>query len=305
MSQPKPDLQGLAAALCATASWGMSGIFIRWLSGWSPFLILVGRFWVAIVVMLPFILLIPGMRVSLIHSFSRPIVWGLSLPAIGSYVFGVSSIQMAPVGEVTLLFTTSPLFVMAYKIVKRLPIKRGEWLGTGLAIVGISFVLLPKLSIPAPTSGQTLIGYCFALGAAGLVALYAGWFNQLVKQKLAPPPLDIVFVTFVLGSVLSIFCAVCFSQFSIGEGINRPALLTLLGLGILSTAVPFFCYTVAAQRLPIMLSSAILLLEPVFAILFASVALQEIPSQWFWIGSLFVGGGLLSIASASNLAQNH
>jgi drug/metabolite transporter (DMT)-like permease len=146
MYQPKPDLQGLTAALCATATWGMAGIFIRWLPGWSPFLILVGRFWVAIAVLLPFILLIPGIRVSLMRSLSTPIIWWLSLPAIGSYILGTSSIQMAPVGEVTLLFTTSPLFIMAYKAVRRLPIKRGEWVGMGLAIVGVGFILLPKFS---------------------------------------------------------------------------------------------------------------------------------------------------------------
>jgi drug/metabolite transporter, DME family len=163
------------------------------------------------------------------------------------------------------------------------------------------FLNFPKLSGVAPTSWQTLTGYSLALGTAGLVALYAAWFNALAKQKLSPTPLDIVFATFMLGSVLSLLCAIGFSQLAIGDGIDRPTLFTLIGLGVLSTAVPFFCYTVAAKRLPIMLSSAILLLEPVFAALFASIALQEVPSLWFGIGSLFVGGGLLSIAKAGNL----
>jgi drug/metabolite transporter (DMT)-like permease len=297
MPPPKLDPQGLSAALCATASWGMSGIFIRWLPGWSPFLVLVGRFLVAIAVMLPILFFRPSIRTNLTHSLTTPLIWGLSLPAIGSYILGTSAIQMAPVGEVTLLFTTSPLFVITYKSVMRLPVKRSESFGMLLAMVGVSLIMLPKIAFTQAISWKTIAGYILALGAAGLVSLYAAWSNALAQKKLAPKTFTIVFATFILGSLLSFLGAICFSKLSIGEGMNRSAILIFLGLGILSTALPFFCYTVAAQRLPIMLSSAILLLEPLFAVLFASIALQEIPSLWVALGSFLVFGGLLFIAS--------
>jgi drug/metabolite transporter (DMT)-like permease len=299
MPTPKLDPQGLLAALCATASWGMSGIFIRWLPGWSPFLILVGRFLVAIAVMMPILFFRPGIRANLTHSLRTPLIWGLSLPAIGSYILGTSAIQMAPVGEVTLLFTTSPLFVIAYKGVIRLSVKCSEYLGMILAMAGVSLIMLPKIAFTQAVTWQTIAGYMLALGAAGLVSLYAAWSNALAQKKLAPETFTIVFATFILGSLLSFLGAICFSKLSIGEGINRSALLILLGLGILSTALPFFCYTVAVQRLPIMLSSAILLLEPLFAVLFAAIALQEISSLWFGFGSILVFGGLLLIAHES------
>jgi len=73
------------------------------------------------------------------------------------------------------------------------------------------------------------------------------------------------------------------SKLSIEFGIDGQTILTLIGLGVLSTAC--YCYTMAAQRLPVVMTTAILLLEPVFATLFASVALREIPSLWFYIGS--------------------
>jgi hypothetical protein len=43
ITQPKPNSLGLIAALLATATWGMVGIFVRWLPGWSPFAVLAGR----------------------------------------------------------------------------------------------------------------------------------------------------------------------------------------------------------------------------------------------------------------------
>ncbi|MFB2981869.1 DMT family transporter [Microseira sp. BLCC-F43] len=296
MTQFNLDSKGLIAALCAAATWGMAGIFVRWLPGWSPFAVLAGRFLVGTAVMLPILLLAPSIRHNLTLSLRTPPIWWLSLPAIGGYVLGTTAFQMAPVGEVTLLFTTSPLFIITYKYVVGLHIQRSESFGMLLAMAGVSLIALPQLSIDKATSWQTMLGYLLALAAAGLVALYTFWFNTLANQNIAPKSINIVFVTCLLGSVLSLFCAIFFSKLSIGIRIDSQVILVLSGLGILSTALPFLCYTVAAQRLPVVLTTAILLLEPMFAVLFASIALQEIPSFWFGIGSILVLWGLLSIA---------
>jgi drug/metabolite transporter (DMT)-like permease len=299
MNQFNLDSKGLIAALCAAATWGMVGIFIRWLPGWSPFAILAGRFLVGTAVMMPIFLLAPSMRHNLTISLRTLPIWWLSLPPIGGYVLGTTALQMAPVGEVTLLFTTSPLFIIAYKYVVGLHIQRSESFGMLLAMAGVSAIALPQLSTNQATSSQTILGYLLALTAAGFVALYTFWFNKLANQNIAPKSINIVFVTCLLGSVLSLLCTIFFSNPSSGIIINSQVILVLLGLGILSTALPFLCYTVAAQRLPVIMTTAILLLEPMFAVLFASIALQEIPSLWFGIGSILVLWGLLSIARAT------
>jgi drug/metabolite transporter (DMT)-like permease len=170
-----------------------------------------------------------------------------------------------------------------------------------LAIVGGSFILLPQLSASGVAFRQAMTGYLLALGAAGMVALYSLWFNALAKQGIAPKSINVVFVTCLLGGILSLSCAVFFSKLSIEFGIDGQTILTLIGLGVLSTAFPLLCYTMAAQRLPVVMTTAILLLEPVFATLFASVALREIPSLWFYIGSVLVLCGLLLIARKVNL----
>lgn len=295
MTQPTLNTQGLMAALCAAATWGMVGVFVRWLPGWSAFAVLAGRFLVATVAMLPILFLAPSVRHDLIRSLRTSTIWWLSLPAIGGYVLGTTAFQLAPVGEVTLLFTTSPLFIIAYKYVVRLHVKRNEGFGMLLAMAGASAIVLPQLSSDRAVSWATLAGYLLALGAAGSIAIYTLWFNAFAQQNIAPKSINVVFLTCLLGSILSFLCAVLFPA-SIGIEIDRQVILVLLGLGIFSTALPFLCYTVAAQRLPVVLATAILLLEPMFAVLFASVVLQEIPSLWFGIGSALVFWGLLSIA---------
>jgi drug/metabolite transporter (DMT)-like permease len=300
MTQIKPNSPGLIAAMFAAATWGMVGIFIRWLPGWSPFAILAGRFLIATAAMLPILLLVPSIRHDFTRSLGNSPIWWLSLPAIGSSFLGTTAFQMAPVGEVTLLFTTSPLFIIAYKYVMGLDIKRGEGWGILIATTGVILILLPQFSSDRAISWQTIVGYLLALGAAGVVTLYTVLFNTFTDRGIAPKSINIVFMTCVLGGILSLLCTIFFNKLLLETGIDRQEIFVLLGLGILSTALPFFCYTVAAQRLPIVLTTAILLLEPMFAVLFASIALQEMPSLWFGSGSILVFWGLLSIARAVN-----
>ena len=300
ITQLKPNSIGLMAALFATATWGMVGIFVRWLPGWSAFAVLAGRFLVATVAMLPILLLVPSIRQDFTRSLRIPPIWWLSLLAIGSSFLGTTAFQMAPVGEVTLLFTTSPLFIIAYKYVMRLDIKQGESRGILIATTGVIIILLPQFSSDRAISWQTILGYLLALGAAAMVTLYTVLFDTFTDRGIVPKSINIVFMTCLLGGILFLSCTILFAKLSIGTDIDRQEICVLLGLGIFSTALPFFCYTIAAQKLPIVLTTAILLLEPMFAVLFASVALQEIPSLWFGIGSILVFWGLRSIARAAN-----
>jgi hypothetical protein len=50
------------AALFATATWAMVGIFVPWLPGWLPFAVLAGRFLVATAAMLPILVLVPSIQ---------------------------------------------------------------------------------------------------------------------------------------------------------------------------------------------------------------------------------------------------
>jgi drug/metabolite transporter, DME family len=112
-------------------------------------------------------------------------------------------------------------------------------------------------------SWQTIVGYLLALGAAGVVTLYTVLFNTFTDRGIAPKSINIAFMTCLFGGILFLLCTIFYNKLSIGTGIDsakltlreRQDICVLLGLGILSTALPFFCYTVAAQRLPIVLAT--------------------------------------------------
>ncbi|MGB7086256.1 MAG: DMT family transporter [Phormidesmis sp.] len=306
MTLAKLDGRGIVIALISTATWATAGIFIRWLPGWSPFAILSGRFLVATIVLLP-VVLSPNIRGEFLFSLRSLSIWGLSLPLIGGFLLGTAAFQIAPVGEITLLLSTPPIFVVVYKLLAKVRIRRREGIGTLLAIAGVALILLPQRSLSPVASGTSLqapAGYLFALSAAALLAVYTLWFGGLSRRGKTFRSINVVFVTCLLGCVLSSLCTVLFSNSAEFTGLDQRAIFVLLGLGILPTAMSTLCYTIAAQRLPAILATAILLTEPMFAVLFASILLQEIPTLGFGLGSCFVRGGLLSIASSTNDASS-
>lgn len=218
---------------------------------------------------------------------------------ISGYLLGTTAFQLAPVGEITLLISTAPLFVVAYKLISKIRIYKGEGLGTMLATAGVGIILVPQLSNDIGSSVQTITGYFLALSAAALLAVYVLWFGAIARKGITFRSVNVVFATCLLGCVLSFLCTVFLFEPTGPAGITQRAVLVLLGLGTLSTATSTLCYTIAAQRLSALLAAAILLTEPIFAVLLASITLREIPSLWFCIGSFFVLGGLFSIARNS------
>lgn len=298
MTLAKLDKTGLAIALLSTATWATAGIFIRQLPGWPPSALLAGRFLVAAIALLP-IVLSPNIRHELSLSIQAPFIWLLSLPMIGGYLLGTTAFQLAPVGEVTLFIGTSPLFVVAYKLISRSRIYRGEGIGTILAVAGVGLIALPQLSVGTETSWETAVGYLLALSGAASIAAYVLGFKAIARQGVKLEPINIVFITCVLGCVLSLLHTVFLSDFAIAIALSSTAILVILGLGILSTASSTLLYTIAAQRLPALLAAALLLTESIFAVLFAAALLQEYPSVWFGFGSILIISGLLLIAKST------
>ena len=301
MTLAKLDGKGIAIALLSTATWATAGIFIRWLPGWSPSAILAGRCLVAAIALLP-VVLSRNIRRDLLISARSPFVWLLSLPMVGCYFLGTTAFQLATVGEVTLLISTSPLFVVAYKLIARIPIQKQEGIGTALAVAGVGLIALPEISVASSTSWRSLIGYLISLSAAALLAIYVLAFNALTSKGKRIRSIHVVFITCVLGSGLSLLQTAFLSGTISAIALNSTAILVFLGLGILSTAVSTLLYTIAAQRLPVVLAAAILLTEPIFAVFFASALLREYPSIWFGCGSILVLAGLLLVAKGTDSA---
>ena len=288
----KTENHGLLAAFLAIVGWSSAGIFINLLPELSAVSIVSFRLTVALIVSTLLLLLMKRNIFVYLKELNNFAVWGLGLILFFCYLLGTLAFQKAPVGEITLLMTTSPLFVMAYKIFFNESIKKVEFLGLFLAIFGILFITYPQLS--TTTSNvipERLIGDSFALIGSFLFATYAIWYRSLRKKDVAPNTISVALGTFIIGAMLFI---VTVDEMLIVQKVSSNVSL-LLGIGILSTAIPTVSYAVASKELKPLVSTSLLLLQPPLATLFALLILSEIPTIWTIPGLIFILIGLMLI----------
>ncbi|MBU7586866.1 MAG: EamA family transporter [Nostoc sp. TH1S01] len=292
------DSIGVAAALLTASGWGLAGIFIRLLPNISAYSIVAVRFTIALVVMIPLFWLIQKNHTISIRSLRYAEYWHMSIILIGCYILGTIAFQIAPVGEVTLLASTAPLFIIVYRLLSHEMIQKNEFLGVLSAVLGISFIMFPKFSITETDVLQRLLGDGLALLVALLLAYYAFRFRLLSNRGQAPDEKIVTFLTLTIGSiVLWAVTAVIPNAIKI-QVLDKLVLVAFAGLGIFSTAIPTLCYAIASRRLPPILTTTMLLMEPIFAVIFAYLTLKEVPSPLFVPGGLMVLSGLVFISKS-------
>jgi drug/metabolite transporter (DMT)-like permease len=300
---------GLAAAVTAAMAWAATGLFIGLLPAVPATVLVAARF----VIALGAALLILRRRAvrALRRVWADRTAWGLATLMVLLYTAAVAAYQHAPVADVTLLSGTAPLFVMAWRLVQGRSIPVAERWGAALAIGGTGLIVGPDLLGSGATgsagASDRIVGNVLALGTGALAAAYAVVFRQAehratARGTSAPSTIGVTLLTFVLGAVaLSAAVGTAAPDASLaamGQLTHGWALVLLLGLGVLSTALPTLAYALASQRLSSVLATGLRLLTPVAATALAIPVLGEVP-HWLYIpGATLVICGLMLMLQA-------
>jgi drug/metabolite transporter (DMT)-like permease len=162
----------VAAGLTAVM-WGLTGIFVRLLADVSPFAVTTGRLLIALAVTLPILAISDATRLRAKVALRNPFAYALASLLAAYYLLATAAFQLAPVAEVALLLSTTPLFVLALRRMTGDDPMVFEMLGAGMAVVGISLILGPRLTPTETFAIDRLIGDVLAICAAVLTALYA------------------------------------------------------------------------------------------------------------------------------------
>jgi drug/metabolite transporter (DMT)-like permease len=213
----------------------------------------------------------------------------------GYYLLATAAFQLAPVAEVALLLSTPPLFVLALRRIRGDIPKVLEVLGAGLAVLGIGFILTPRLALTEGAVNARLMGDTLAVCAALLTASYAYLYRQMAKNDAAPEPASVTLMTFVLGSAVLITLAALIPAANPVGVLRGSKLLLLAVLSVFCTAIPSFAFAFASKRLPPLVTATISLLIPLFAGVFAYLILGEKVSLTTIPGSAFVLAGIVMI----------
>lgn len=167
----------------------------------------------------------------------------------------------------------------------------GEWLRREV-VVALP-IMLSGVVLISGVVGSGAYGANPQLGVAiGLVTATAYSGYLLIIRRASPdhrPAGPVVIATAVTGLLAGLF-GTAVGDLDLAPGL--PALAYLLALGILSQSIGYLFIQVSLPRLPAVITSVLLLVQPVATMILGAILLAELPSPWQLAGVALVLGGM-------------
>lgn len=208
----------------------------------------------------------------------------------GAALSAFSGLQYVPASLYVVLFYTYPAMVTIISRFLGERIPRVGWIALASTLIGV-FLTLPDFSIIAPEMGA---GILIALLNALLVATYFIIVGKLTRRGAEP----MLGTAYVISGTLVILALV--SPFVGGVSFpETPSVWGLLiGLGIISTALPILFMQIGIQHIGAPVASIISTFEPVLSMTLAMLILGEtiLPTQW--MGAAFIIAGVIILQTS-------
>ena len=288
-----PNQKGLYAGLIAILGWGMAGMFIKLMPSISPIWVSAVRSLIAVIVLLGYVWMRPSLRKGL-RKINTKLNWELGFYTAAFYFFAVIAYQLASVAEAALVLSTTPLFILAWGIIRGVPVSKNETLGALVAAGGVLLIFLPRLGFDESQKETQLWGLLAALIGCLIIALFVMRLRHLEMMHRRPDIWGINILAFLILSlplVIGIFSER--EMIAIQQSWEGDAKYVSLALGIFSTALPGVGFAYASTKLPPIITTSLRFLTPVVATILAAIFLKEIPGGNIYFGGLLVLFGLL------------
>ena len=284
------DWFGLFAGLIAAAIWGGMYVVSKVvLDVVPPFTLLASRLVLGALALWPFVVRGGGLR------FSRK-QWGQVL-GVGFVGYGISlgfqfvGTKLSTAANGALVTSATPAFVLLFAALilgERATPKR--LLALGIATAGVIIVIDPRTARLSP---DLFWGNLSLVAAALTWALYSVLIRK-VTRGLAVLPVSLV--CFLGGLPLTVPASFLELQ-TIGLGQITPgAILGILYIGVISTALAMFLWNSAFARLEAGVASLTFFAQPVVGAGLGVSLLGEQLTAMFLLGGLLIGIGLVLAA---------
>jgi len=301
MAHTASRMPAIAWGCLAAFTWGLTGTFIKLLPGFSTIEILAIRTLLSLAVTLVIFLFRPALLSESLALLRRPIGILLSSLMLFYYLFAVRAFQLAPVSDVALVVGLSPIIGLGVKVVARQKLAIAEIAGAGIAFLGLILFVSPKIQGMAGSDRTTyLTGLGFALLAACVSLGYAALFKRYSASHTSLSPIAVSCTTFVIGSAIIAPIVAASSPTFIAKVTQPNSLNIALGLGVVCTVVPTFCYSYAAKHLPPILTTTLNLLVPISAAVLAFFLIQETMPAISILGAASIIVGIVVLSSAKS-----
>ncbi|MBP8639350.1 MAG: DMT family transporter [Oscillospiraceae bacterium] len=256
----------LQMLVCATM-WSTAGIFIK-LIPWNPFVI---AGWRSLISAGTVLLFLKIWNIKFKFNF-RAVTMGL-LMCLTFFSF-VTANKLTSAANAIVLQFTAPLFLMVFSAVLfHDKFRRADLIAVLFTMGGIALFFFDKLS------GGYLLGNCIAILAGAFMAgMYLAIGKVDEETKMGGMLLGHLF-TAAIGIPVTFFTS---------TPISTPAILCILGLGIVQLGIPYILLTLSSKNCPPLACSLLGAMEPLLNPLWVFVFNGEAPGFFALIGGLVV-----------------
>ena len=298
---------GLGLAVLSAGTFGTSGTFADSLirAGWSPAAAVTVRISLsALFLTIPALIALRGRWALLRRDAPRVAMYGL-LAVAGCQLFYFNALERIPVGVALLLEYLGSVLVVGWMWLRHGQRPRGlTVLGAAAAVAGLAMVL----NLTGSTHVDP-IGVMWGLLAAGGLAAYfvlsagaaagAGSPEDAAEPAEPLPPIAMAWAAMCVGAVA--LAALGFTGALPLHATGKPVqflglhvswIVPVLGLSLIAAVIAYVAGIGAARRLGAKLASFIGMTEVLFAILFAWLALGQLPTPIQFVGGAFILAGI-------------
>lgn len=250
--------------------WGTSGLFVNFLApmGFTTMQMVCMRGIVAVICMALYVFIF---NKKLFRVSKGELLFSLG-SGVAMFVTGVAyygAIQASSVSTAVILMYTAPVFVMAYSVVflsERL---------TNNKFVSVCFMLVGCALVSGITSGMKLNISGILLGLLSGVAYSAYNIFTKLQMRRNYNPVTSTMYCFIVMAILTLFFA---NPVGLVKTAVKSGVMVLplgIGIGICTSVLPYFLYTVSLKYLPVGTASALSTIEPMAATVFSVAILGE------------------------------
>jgi drug/metabolite transporter (DMT)-like permease len=272
-----------AFLVIASFIWGTSFISVKiGVEHVDPFLFSILRFSLGSIVLLAVLLILKRLDTRL---FKNKLLWGISLINAVALEFQHYGMTMTSATNAVLLVDIDVVFIALLAVVI-LAEKITNRIVTGLLLGMIGVVIITTNGDLSSVVSGSFLGNAMVFFGGVLWAFYVVYQKKvLVKES------DVLLVTGVVIFETTLFLLPMTFMFAGSYVVDSVGWLSVLFTGVFCTGLAFLLYNTGLKAISATIASVILLLEIVFAMLFAFIVLGETPTI-----VTAIGGALIIIA---------
>lgn len=264
------DKKSFILLISAGIFWGTSPLFVRSLEscGFSPWQMIVFRYGVSALIMMAVVLFCDKNKFCItIKQLPLLLISGIALYCTSSLYY-VDIMHASPATAVALMYT-SPAIITLLSVIfmgERFNLPKG--FSVAASVLGSAFVA------GFPTGMRAgVLGVVIGLIAAFAYSIYC--IVLKVQTKKGYSSLTMTVYNFMIVAAISPFFASTTDLCARVRNISLTQILLIIGIGICTSAIPYFLYNYALKKLSVSVCSVLSTMEPMTATLFSVIFLGE------------------------------